>query len=108
MAHANDPSLRQRLRQLADQLGPVADEVVGDVTVWPKVVVKCRNDLTHLDRHRDYDGGDLYWLAEGIFNLTRLCILLHAGLDPALLPKLARSWPIRGGRRCKRSHGSTS
>jgi ApeA N-terminal domain 1 len=31
MAHANDPSLNQRLNELADQLGTVADELVGDV-----------------------------------------------------------------------------
>jgi hypothetical protein len=99
MAHANDPSLNQRLKQLADRLGPVAEILVGDVTVWSGVVSKCRNDLTHLEGSREQydDGGDLYWLAEGTFNITRLCLLIHVGLRSELLPELARSWPIQGG-----------
>jgi hypothetical protein len=96
MVHANDPSLNQRLIQLADRLGPVAEELVGDVTVWGRVVSTCRNDLTHLEGLREqYDGGDLYWLAEGVFNVTRLCLLVHVGLHSELLPKLAKSWPIQ-------------
>jgi len=82
---------------LAGQLGPVAGDLLGDVTVWGRVVSKCRNGLTHLEGLREqYDGGDLYWLAEGVFNVTRLCLLLHVGLDRELLPKLAQSWPIQG------------
>jgi hypothetical protein len=97
MQYANDPSLNQRLKQLADQLRPVADELVGDVAVWGRVVSKCRNDLTHLEGSREqYDSGDLYWLAEGVFNVTRLCLLVHVGLHRELLPRLARSWPIQG------------
>lgn len=60
------------------------------------MTAKCRNDLTHLEgRPREqYDGGDLYWLAEGVFNITRLVLLLHVGLDPSLVPTLAASWPV--------------
>jgi hypothetical protein len=103
MLHANDPSLNQRLKQLAGQLGPVAEELVGAVTVWGRVVSTCRNDLTHLegladqyDSDEQYDSGDLYWLAEGVFNVTRLCLLVHVGLHNELLPELAKSWPIHG------------
>jgi hypothetical protein len=103
MQHANDPSLNQRLKQLADRLGPVAEQLVGDMTVWGRVVSTCRNDLTHLeglgeqyDSGEHYDGGDLYWLAEGVFNVTRLCLLHHVGLDSELLPRLAKSWAIQG------------
>jgi hypothetical protein len=103
MQHANDPSLNQRLKQLADRLGPVAEQLVGDVTVWGRVVSRCRNDLTHLeglgeqyDSDEHYDGGDLYWLAEGVFNVTRLCLLVHVGLDSTFLPRLAKSWVIQG------------
>jgi hypothetical protein len=31
-----------------------------------------------------------------VFNVTRLCLLLHIGLARELLPKLAKSWPIQG------------
>jgi hypothetical protein len=104
MAHASDPRLSQRLKQLADQLGPVARELVGDATVWSDVVATCRNDLTHLeglgqqqdDSGKQYDSGDLYWLAEGVFNVTRLCLLVYVGLPSELLPKLTESWVIQG------------
>jgi hypothetical protein len=97
MAHANDPSLNQRLQELAGQLGAVAEALVGDVTVWGRVVSTCRNEVTHLEGTRDQvDGADMYWLAEGIFNITRLCLLRHVGAPEELLPNLAKSWPIRG------------
>jgi hypothetical protein len=96
MAHANDPSLNQRLKALAAQLGGVAEQLVGDVAVWGRVVSTCRNDRTHLDGDREPDDSpDLYWLAEGVFNVTRLCVLLHAGMSPLQLPKATKSKPIR-------------
>jgi hypothetical protein len=93
MAHANYPSLNRRLKELAGQLGDAAQQLVGDVAVWGRVLSTCRNESTHMDgRRQQYDGADLYWLAEGVFNVARLCLLLHVGLDPARLPKLAEAW----------------
>ena len=95
LGHANDPSLRQRLQHLADQLQPAIAPMIGDAALWARVVSKCRNDLTHLETDREqYDGGDLYWLAEGVFNVTRLCLLMHVGLDASRLPTIASAWPI--------------
>lgn|GEM_PF-2649445 len=97
MSHANDPSLNRRLQELAGQLGAMAEYLVGDVTVWGCVVSKCRNEVTHLEGTREQvDGADLYWLAEGVFNITRLCLLRHVGTPEELLPNLAKSWPISG------------
>jgi hypothetical protein len=97
MAHANDPSLNRRLQDLAGKLGAVAQALVGDVSVWGRVVSKCRNDVTHLEGSREQvDGVDLYWLAEGVFNITRLCLLQHIGTPEQRLPDLVKSWPIRG------------
>ncbi|RCG21167.1 hypothetical protein DQ384_36775 [Sphaerisporangium album] len=95
MAHANDPFLSQRLTELAAQLGPVAEVLVGDVPTWCKVVSRCRNDLTHLDGQRKiYNGSDLHWAAEGTFNVTRLCIFLHVGMNPGRPTQLDKSWAV--------------
>ncbi|GIG61415.1 hypothetical protein Lfu02_57870 [Longispora fulva] len=97
LAHANDPSLNQRLQGLVDRLDMIGADLIGDAKAWGSVISGCRNDLTHLEAERaHYDGKDLYVLAESVFNTTRLCLLLYAGLDPARLPKLAKSEPLRG------------
>lgn len=44
---------------------------------------------------KQYDGGDLYWLAEAVFNITRRCLLLHVGLSVGSLRTLVRRWPVR-------------
>ncbi|WP_326549965.1 HEPN domain-containing protein [Micromonospora sp. NBC_01813] len=93
-SHANDPSLNRRLKELAAQLDGVAEQLVGDVVVWGRVVSTCRNESTHLDGDREEDDSpDLFYLAEGVFNVMRLCLLLHAGMDRAMLPKVANSRP---------------
>jgi hypothetical protein len=62
-----------------------------------RAMSKCRNDFTHLEGLREqYDIGDLYWLAEAVFNVTRLCLLLHVGMPREPLPKLTKSWPVQG------------
>ncbi|MEV6980420.1 HEPN domain-containing protein [Sphaerisporangium sp. NPDC051017] len=96
MRHSNAPSLNRRLRQLAEQLDPVTEALVGDVHIWASVVSQCRNELVHLEGERDvYDGADLHWLAESVFNVTRLCMLLYVGVNHELVPSLVQSWPIK-------------
>ena len=96
MQHSNDPSLNRRLKDLVDRIGPLAETIVGDIPTWGRVVSTCRNNLTHLEGEREsYDSEDLHWLAESVFNVTRLCLLLHIGIEPALIPKLVNSWPIK-------------
>lgn len=78
---------------LATELGDSVYSLVGDdVDAWVQAVKKIRNDLTHLDEDRQtYDGGDLLYLAESLFDVTRLCLLLRIGLSPDYLPGIARS-----------------
>ncbi|WP_244876482.1 HEPN domain-containing protein [Winogradskya consettensis] len=92
MAHANDFDLDRRLRDLAAELGDLAYFLVGgDVGRWVTAVKKARNSLTHLDEaQRKFDGADLLWLAESMFYVTTLCLLLHTGLKPERLPGIMR------------------
>ncbi|GHJ46804.1 hypothetical protein Cs7R123_41460 [Catellatospora sp. TT07R-123] len=97
-AHANSPSLADRLTGLAQELGDSAHSLVGNnVDAWVHTVKKVRNDLTHLDEDRpQYDGRDLFFLAESIFDVTRLCLLLRIGLKPESLRRIARDIRTHG------------
>ncbi|MFR9777308.1 HEPN domain-containing protein [Micromonospora sp. MS34] len=98
MAHANDPSLDRRLRDLARELPEVIHALVGDdVDAWIRAVKKVRNNLTHLDEGREaFDGADLHWLAESLFHVTRLCLLRRIGLVDDHLHKIAKSVRMQG------------
>ncbi|MFC4067383.1 ApeA N-terminal domain 1-containing protein [Actinoplanes subglobosus] len=92
MAHANDFDLDRRLNDLVAELGSLASFLVGENTMmWVKAVKKARNNLTHLEDNRQtFDGSDLYWLAESLFQVTRLCLLMHTGLAADRLPKIVQ------------------
>lgn len=92
MASANDFSLDRRLNELVAELGDLAEFFIGSNTeIWVKAVKKARNNLTHLDEDRQhFDGGDLYWLAESLFQVTRLCLLTRTGMSQDRLPKIVR------------------
>ncbi|WP_373873139.1 HEPN domain-containing protein [Actinoplanes italicus] len=92
MAHANDFDLDRRLNDLVAELGSLASFLVGgDTAMWVKAVKKARNNLTHLDDNRQsFDGSDLYWLADSLFQVTRLCLLMRTGLAADRLPKIVK------------------
>jgi hypothetical protein len=92
MAHANDFDLDRRLKDLIAELGDLAEMLIGsNVEQWVKAVKKARNDLTHLDKNRKrFDGADLYWLAESIFQVARLFLLTNTGMSAERLPKIVR------------------
>ncbi|GHJ48221.1 hypothetical protein Cs7R123_55630 [Catellatospora sp. TT07R-123] len=93
--HSNAPNLAARLTAMATAVGNVSTALVGDIDSWVKVVKKARNELTHLDNGRpEYSGADLLWLAESVYTVTRVCLLLHAGMGPALALKIATRRPV--------------
>lgn len=95
MRHSNDPSLNQRLRDLVGLLGENANVVTGDTQAWSRIVSTCRNNLTHLEGDREtYEAEHLYWLAESVFNVTRIALLLHIGMPSRVMPTVLRSWPV--------------
>ncbi|WP_349880830.1 HEPN domain-containing protein [Micromonospora sp. HUAS YX12] len=98
MAHANDPSLDRRLRELVSALGENINSLVGnDVDAWVRAIKRARNNLTHLDEGREpLDGSDLYWLAESLFQVTRLCLLQRVGVSAEGMSRAVRSLRRRG------------
>jgi hypothetical protein len=98
MAHANDPSLERRLRELSGEVEGIIHSLVGnDVDAWIRAIKKARNNLTHLDEGREvFDGADLYLLAESLFHVTRLCLLQRIGLGVEYLPQIAKSIRMHG------------
>jgi hypothetical protein len=92
MASANDFSLDRRLTELLAELGDFAEFFIGsNAELWVKAVKRARNNLTHLDEDRQHlDGGDLYWLAESLFQVTRICLLTRTGMSKGRLPKIVQ------------------
>ncbi|NJP35810.1 HEPN domain-containing protein [Micromonospora thermarum] len=98
MAHANDPSLDRRLRELVREVQGISQFLIGsNLDAWVRAVKKVRNNLTHLDEGREsFDGADLHWLAESLFDVTRLCLLRRIGLGDQHLPQIAKSIRMGG------------
>jgi hypothetical protein len=78
---ANEPTFRNRLRSMVDEMGQHALPFVENLNRWVSVVVGVRNALTHLDsRETGFEGGDLYYLSESVFSLVRACMLGRLGI----------------------------
>jgi ApeA N-terminal domain 1 len=74
--YAHEPSLRQRLREVLDFVGPGVTALTGRRSSFVNRVVNMRNALTHWDeRSRRPAGADLY----------RLAVALNFIIDAALL-----------------------
>jgi hypothetical protein len=90
MAHANDPTLGERFGYLASQMESVVPNLVGDYDPWVRLVKRARNLGTHLSEASiGAESGDLYWLAESVFNFTRMSLLLQLDVPLSTISKLA-------------------
>ncbi|WP_199513134.1 HEPN domain-containing protein [Nucisporomicrobium flavum] len=89
MSHANDPTLGERLNELASEMPALVPLLVGDYEPWVRLVKKARNLGTHLSE-TSFGGspGDLLWLAESVFNFTRASLLLRLGVPLSTLQRL--------------------
>ncbi|MEU8003212.1 HEPN domain-containing protein [Catellatospora sp. NPDC049111] len=93
--HANSASLAERLTDMAMAVSDVSTALVGDTSTWVKVVKTVRNELTHLEGGRPhYDGDDLRWLAESVYTITRVYLLLQAGMSMDSVGNIARRGPV--------------
>jgi len=83
---ANSAPLGKRLRQLASKAAPVTRELIGTKDHWTFTVAQLRNVLTHLGadalRLRD---GDLLYLAESVYAVVSVCMLLECGVEPNMI-----------------------
>ncbi|GAA1867278.1 ApeA N-terminal domain 1-containing protein [Asanoa iriomotensis] len=86
IAYSNEPPLRKRMRQLASTTKPCTRLLIGDVDAWAFVVAGVRNELTHLGRKsRQFSGSDLRRLANSVFLVTGIAMLLETGVPAATL-----------------------
>jgi hypothetical protein len=100
LTHANQPTLGKRLKALAGWSKPATRTLIADKHDWAYVVAQVRNELTHLDADRtQFNGGDLYWLAESVFAVVRICLLLDCGLNPNTVESLSETESMTWARR---------
>lgn len=95
LKHANEPSLGSRLRKLVKEAKPAIRGLIKDQGKWSMAIAGVRNRLTHLEDMGGlkFDGGDLYWLSESVYDLTRICLLKEVGLTAERMQSLGESAP---------------
>lgn len=75
----NEPSLKQRLVELATRPGPFMTNLVPDPFLWARIAVRSRNDLAHRGHAgKDYD--QLYAVVEVTAAVVVLNLLREVGV----------------------------
>ncbi|NKE61754.1 hypothetical protein FXN61_35350 [Lentzea sp. PSKA42] len=93
MKYINGASLPKRLNQLAQRAGAATRDLIGDRKRWAQTVATVRNELTHLkEGASSANGGDLYRMAESVYAVARICMLLEAGVPAEVLDRKANEW----------------
>jgi hypothetical protein len=84
---ANEPRLRDRLREMVSYAGEAFSALGVEPDLWVAVVAQSRNRLTHHDKRRviKFEPGDAYFLAESVFVLVMLCLLRECEVDAKTL-----------------------
>ncbi|MEU6425622.1 HEPN domain-containing protein [Microbispora sp. NPDC046973] len=95
LRYANDYSLPKRLRKLAIEAKIVTKPLIGSEGRWANTIAGVRNKLTHLPGDEEsFRGGDLYFLAESVYAVMRVCMLLEAGISREVLASKKGSEPV--------------
>jgi hypothetical protein len=84
LAHSNEPTFRDRLRELHDRSFNVVAGVVGSADDFAGPVVKLRNALTHRGKGTPKavpSGVEMFRLMQTIRFVMDACVLLDLGLD---------------------------
>lgn len=88
IAHANEPSLRRRLCEMAEDFREVLFEVIGVSDDWAREVVKLRNDLTHPHKQKQVDkNAELLHQRLVVSLLLRAYFLRELGIPPDRVTK---------------------
>ncbi len=100
LEYSNEPSLRQRLRDLSAQYSGALDEMLDRRVI--NDIVTTRNYLTHFDKSlesRALKDRELFELAARLRVLLQLCLLDQLGFRPdevrAFVPRLSRVAGLR-------------
>lgn len=91
LEYGNQPTLRKRLSELAGNAGKAVRPLIGDKGKWAFAVSQVRNRLTHLGDDGKTSGADLRHLAESVYAVTRVSMLLEAGVPITVLEAKAES-----------------
>ncbi len=88
------------LTTIANDAG-VAEELVGDVSVWAREVKSTRNKkVVHAGLGGEVDRERLHWLAESLYVLVVICLLRESGVSDETLANVAQhdrfQWVARG------------
>lgn len=90
MGYMNEPVLSKRLNKLAQRAGAATRDLIGDRGKWAQTVASVRNELTHLkEGASSANGADLWRMAESVYAVARICMLLEAGVPADVLDRKA-------------------
>lgn len=92
LTHINDPSMRERLRQLARDAGDAFTLTVTKPGPWVDAVVTTRNDIAHGNRLAG-SGPFLRALAETVEHLIEAHLFMQLGMTSAHVAEALRSTP---------------
>ena len=84
LMYSNEPSLRDRLYELALELNDVSCNIIKDVDGFISDIIHMRNYLIHYDKKKKdkiTKGIDLYILTRKIMTLVHICLLKEVGID---------------------------
>ena len=90
LEHANDPTLRKRLSDLARTGGAAVRPLIGNGRNWAFAISKTRNLLTHLGEGH-FSGSELRYLSDSVYAVTRACMLSQVGVPMTTLESVADS-----------------
>ncbi|MDQ6949671.1 MAG: hypothetical protein M3256_26355 [Actinomycetota bacterium] len=93
---ANEPFLSQRLKDLLTLTGQVGEALVGGKG-WARIVTAVRNRLTHLDADEEMlaTGEDMYYLAESLYVVVVVCLLIEAEAPDEALNRVAQNQTVQ-------------
>lgn len=98
LAYSNEPRLRDRILQLAQQFEPVfAPLVGGDLAVFAAFAANARNDTVHASgRRKVATDEELYWLVQKLEFLCEIFLVSRLGFTNAeLVPLFERNEQYR-------------
>ncbi|MEV7629387.1 HEPN domain-containing protein [Actinoplanes sp. NPDC089786] len=96
LVHNDEPTLRQRLVALVKEADSCIRPIIGNSkrrARWAFTCSQVRNEVTHIGSRVDkIDGEDLFFLAESVYDVVRICLLLVAGAPVEVLERKAASY----------------
>lgn len=89
----NEASLPKRLNKLAARAGYATKDLIGRRSTWAQTVAAVRNELTHLkEGASSARGADLYYMAESVYAVARVCMLLESGVSADTLNRKSNEY----------------